>query len=109
MNIDLSPFSELVTELKGLLKVDSVRIVLIGNSYWLIIGQYQTTLANQDYYWTLSTELNSARIDFDYLSEKVICSGETLDELRLNAIEYQRINQLSIKEYLKELGVTINE
>jgi hypothetical protein len=46
---------------------------------------------------------NGKPYDFDYVEEHVVALGKTEDELMESAREYQRVRNMTIEEYLREV------
>ena len=78
---------------------DSVRISHGSNKYFLIIGVTRNTKDNPSY----QTLRNGEQWDYDYVDEKCIASGQTEDEVIKSAIEYKRLCNMTMGEYIKEL------
>ena len=86
---------------KGMFACDAVRIYrALDGKQFLILGWNRNTATDSD---TGQWYKNGQAIDFNYLEEKVIASGYSVDELMASAREYKRISALTMEEYLKEL------
>lgn len=49
-------------------------------------------------------------VDFEYVDERIVASGDTVVELVESALKYKRVESMSHKEYLEEeLGTEIDD
>lgn len=92
--------TKLSARFKRLFKCDSARVVTYGKRSFLIIGHRRNTRQDNGQWCK-----DGVPIDFDYLSETVVASGDTEKQLLASAREYRRLSKLTMAQYLKkELG-----
>ena len=77
---------------------DTARVRTVSGRRFLILGWNRTTRGEADYW-----EKDGERVDFDYLEEKAVASGDTDDELMASAVEYKRLTGMTMIEYLSEV------
>ena len=82
-----------------LLGADTARISQPCSRMYLIIGERRNTRGDPGQWMR-----NGKPVDFDYVAERVVASGDTAEELEAAAREFKRISQLSLAEYLIEQG-----
>ncbi|HWW95488.1 MAG TPA: Smr/MutS family protein [Vicinamibacteria bacterium] len=81
---------ELVEELRALLGADEARITSPCGHHFLILMTRRNTKEDKTSAWYRDGQ----RFDFDYLAQRVVASGCTVDELRASVVEYKRLTQL---------------
>jgi len=84
---------------KEMFGCDTARISHAGGKLFLIIGQCRKTQDDRSLQWYR----NGEPIHFDYVAEKVIASGDTMDELIASAKEYKRLLGMTWADYFTEL------
>ena len=84
----------------NLLGCDTARISEVGGKKFLIIGTRKNTKDDPGQ-WVKDGE----PIDFDYVAERIVASGETDAELMESAREYKHLSQLTWEEYFRELQI----
>ena len=89
----------LIKECRKIVKCDTARISKPLEKMFFIIGFNKNTKDNEGQ-WIKNGEM----IDFDYVSENVIASGFTDEELIKSVKEYQRLCGITMEEYLKEIN-----
>ncbi len=77
---------------------DSIRISTPLDTMFLIIG-FKRHTKDVPGQWLK----NGEPFDFEYIEEKCIASGNTEAELISSAIEYKRLCNMTIEEYIKSL------
>lgn len=87
---------KLIEKCKSIIKFDVARICQPMKRMYLIIGFNRNT---KDYsgQWIK----NGEPINFDYVEEKVVASGDTCEELIASVKEYKRLSKMSWEEYFK--------
>ena len=106
--VDEIQLAELAKRCCKIIDCDTARISQPREKMFLIIGSVQNTKDSAGIQWYK----NGEPIDFEYVEERVVASGNTEDELLRSVIEYRRLCGMSIKAYLAELtkdGKQINE
>jgi hypothetical protein len=83
---------ELVEELRALFSADEARITSPCGTLFLILMTRRNTKENKTSAWYRDGQ----RFDFDYLEQRVVASGHTVDELRASATEYKGLLQLPV-------------
>lgn len=78
---------ELIAECREIIECDTARISKPDKRMFLIIG-FRKNTKNDEGEWIK----NNKRIDFDYVKESVVASGETAQELIESAREYKRLS-----------------
>lgn len=76
---------------KKMFNSDTARIVHPCGMMFLIIGFYRNTQDDQGQWYC-----NGQSLDFDYVSEKVIASGENYDELLSSVMKYKSLLDMSV-------------
>ena len=76
---------------------DSIRIEQPMNSLFLIVGRRRHTKDDKLSAWIGES---GERVDFEYLEEHCVASGETPQELIISALDYKRLSNMSMKEFL---------
>ncbi len=76
---------------------DQFRIYRGTGKMFLILGWKRNT-KDDDGQWCKDWE----QLDYDYIKEEVVASGETEAELLESAREYKRLSGMSIEDYLLE-------
>ena len=86
---------ELLSRFREMFACDAARIYhAMSGKLFLIIGWKRNTRDDAGQ-WTH----NGVPVDFDYLREKVIASGDTPDELIASAEKYKRLQGMTWKDY----------
>lgn len=88
---------KLIEQCRELIECDTARISKLNNTLFLIIGFNKHTKDDSGQWYK-----NDEPLDFEYVEEKVVASGETEEELLDSAKEYARVSQLTMEEYLIE-------
>ena len=83
---------DLLEKCKQLLGCDEARISKPRNKMFLIVRNWKNTEDDMGSYWINEKE---ERIDFKYLEEKVVASGNTEEELLESVYEYKRFCDMS--------------
>jgi predicted metal-dependent TIM-barrel fold hydrolase len=83
-------YSALIERCRKIVKCDVARISKLGKTMYFIIGFNRNTKQDEGQ-WVK----NGQPIDFDYVNEKVIASGETDDELIESIKEHERLRKMS--------------
>lgn len=83
---------------KKMFKCDKVRISKSMRRMFLIIGFKKQTKYKSDHW----IDEKGKRVDFEYIEETVIASGNTKQELIKSAKEYKRLQNITTLDYLKE-------
>lgn len=91
---------KLERKFKKMFRCDSVRISQPLGVMFLIIGFKRHTKDDLKTYW----EKDGKRIEFEYLAEKVIASGESEAELLVSAKEYKRLCGMTWEQYFQEVA-----
>ncbi len=86
----------------SMLGCDTARISQPCGKMFLVIGFNRNTKDDAGR-WTK----NGEPINFDYVREKVVASGNTPSELIRSAKEYKRLSRLSWTDYFRERAVAI--
>jgi len=87
-------------KLKRILKCDTIRISApLKKRKFVIIGFNKNTAADKTSYWSDGNK----RIDFDFVEEHTVASGNNQKEILKSAREYVRLSKLSWFEYFEEL------
>ncbi|MEW8423756.1 MAG: hypothetical protein AB2723_17515 [Candidatus Thiodiazotropha sp.] len=94
-----SSLNALVMRCRDIIECDTARITTPCGKMFLVIGFNRNTKDDKHGYWKNE---NGERIDFDYVHEVTVASGETEEELLASLREYKRICGLTMEEYLKE-------
>lgn len=92
-------FDELISRCREIVKCDSARISKPCDRMFFIIGFKRNTKNDSGQFIK-----NGEPYDFDYVSETVIASGYTDEELISNVKEYQRLCGITWEQYFKELS-----
>lgn len=82
-----------------LLTADSARLILAGDTLFLVIGWRRSTLG-QPHYWQ---DEKGRVVDSFYTEEATVARGRTVAELIASARRYERLSRISMREYLREL------
>lgn len=80
------------------LECDSARISEAGNKLFLIVGHKKHTKDGAGQWYA-----NGEPVDWEYLDEKVVASGQTLAKLIESATEYKRLKSVKMEDYFAEL------
>lgn len=94
-----SNLDDLAAECRQYVKCDTARISKPLDKMFLIIGFNKNT--KDDLGVWINQDNN--RIDFDYVQEMVIASGNTNDELINSAKEYQRLCGINWEQYFEDI------
>lgn len=78
---------------------DAVRLSDISGKLFLIIGTKRSTKDDPGQWYR-----NGEPIDFSYVTEKVIASGNTFSELLKSAREYKRLCGMTMGQYLSQVA-----
>ncbi len=97
-----SSLDKLVLECRKYVKCDTARISKPGNRMFLIIGFNRHTKDDEGIW----INQNNKRIDFDYVQETVVASGNNKKELIISTKEYQRLCGITWDQYFDELRQT---
>ena len=85
----MSSDSRFVEAVKVLLECDTARIFKPLDRLFLIIGFNKDTQDNQFAAWFEEGK----RVDFKYVAEQTVASGDSLKELWRNACRYKRLSK----------------
>lgn len=88
---------ELLEKCKSLLKIKEGRIFKVGNKLFFIKGELSSLVDDNSSYW--SDSINGERIDFDYIKESVIASGDTEEELIDSIKKYITLCDMTWEQY----------
>lgn len=82
---------------------DNIRISDPVDTMFAIVGE-ETSTGDDTGQWTRfdPDEGEYKDIDFNYLDETIVASGDTVDEIMESAKHYKRLQDMSYEEYLKE-------
>ena len=89
----------LLEECRKIIKCDTARISRPLGRMFLIIGFNRNTKDDEGQWLK-----NGDPIDFDYVQESCVASGNNPEELIADVKEYKRLCGISWEEYLKELS-----
>jgi hypothetical protein len=94
----------IVKQVSKMLGCDTCRVANYGfGSIYLIVGRYCNTAKDREKNPAAGQWYrNGVPVDFDYVAETVVASGNTEKELVASAKEYKRLRDLTMEEYLKE-------
>jgi hypothetical protein len=82
---------------------DTARIAKPTGKLFLILGWNRNTAKDREKDPSAGQWYkNKEPIDFDYVAEKVVASGNTEKELIASAKEYKRLQGMTVEEYLRE-------
>ncbi len=95
--------NELLGQFAAMFDCDTARIVSPLGTLFLIIGHKRSTKNNPI---TARWLRNGKPYDFEYIEEKVVASGVTLEELTASAKEYKRRLGMTMMELLGEATET---
>lgn len=98
--IGSSSLDKLAKECMKYVKCDTARISKPYDKMYLIIGFNRNT-KNDEGVWV---NQDNQRIDFDYVQESVVASGNTKKELIESTKEYQRLCGITWEQYFQELA-----
>ena len=79
-------------------RCDTCRISTPSRKMFLIIGFVRNTGQDEGFWVNEEGE----KKDWDYVQEQVIASGETEEELKASVLEYVRLSDMTMADYLKE-------
>ena len=88
---------QLIAECRKIIKCDTARISQPLEKMFLVIGFNRNTKDDKGQ-WIK----NDKEIDFDYVHEITVVSGNTEDELIASAKEYVRLSKMTMEDYLRE-------
>ena len=86
----------LVKECRKHIRCDAARISKICGKMYLIIGFNRNT---KDDIGSQIINEDNERVDFDYIRESVVASGDTEEELINSAKEYGKLSNMSWEQY----------
>ena len=89
---------KLISKCKKIVKCDTARISKPMGKMFLIIGFNRNTKDDESQWMK-----NGEPIDFDYVQESVVASGNTEEELLASTRKYQRLCGITWEQYFNEL------
>jgi len=89
-------FKEIIEKAKAIIEFDVARISKLMGRMYLFIGFKKNTKDDVGQWLK-----NGEPIDFDYLEEKIIASGDNEEELIESVKKYKRLCGMSWEEYFK--------
>lgn len=92
------PLDAIVRRCRKIIKCDTARISKPLDKMFFIIGFNRNTKDDEGQ-WIK----NGKPFDFNYVTESVVASGNTEDELIASCKEYKRLSEMTMEEYLKKL------
>jgi hypothetical protein len=98
---------KLLHRFKSMFKCDGVRITKPCGKWFLILQWKENTAKDRKKnpdagQW----HRNGVPIDFDYVREEVVASGETKDKMIASAMHYKELQGMTMEQYLKgTLGI----
>jgi len=90
--------TNILNECREYIKCDTARISKPGDKMFFIIGFNRNTKDDEGMWVNEHNE----RIDFDYVEEHVVASGQTKDELIESIKEYVRLSDMTWEEYFNK-------
>jgi len=96
-----APLDAVVLRLRDLLEADTARVSSpLGPRMFLVIGHRRSTRDDPGHWEDAD---GNRMLDWEYVDEKVVASGETEEELIASAQEYQRLFGMTMADYLDSL------
>lgn len=96
----IEDYSKLIDKCRSIIKFDVARICKPLKRMYLIIGFNKNTKDDAASQWIL----NGKPINFGYVEEKIVASGNTEDELIDSVKEYDRLSKMSWEEYFNAVA-----
>lgn len=90
--------TEFVNRMKNLINCDQVRVSKCPDKMFLIVGFNRNTSQDKEAWY----DQNGVRKDWDYVDEKVVASGATVDELIASAERYVRLSSMTVADFLRQ-------
>lgn len=88
---------QLAIQCHDIVPCDTARISVAGGKMFLVIGEKRNTKDDSSQWYK-----DNEPYDFDYIAERTVASGETVEQLLASAYEYVRVSKMSMEEFLRE-------